>query len=295
MPVVTQPIKSWSKKPLKFKHNVYPQCNDGGDAPRFFWVGLFCGARSSGKTHTTCQLLKHYERHGVVDSQTGKTLDQRIILFSPTVDANPVWSSLKHLHADDIHAVYSEDKLKEVVEDIQKEHDETERYLQDMAVYEKFMNSKTVNTLTNDEIVQLSMNDFNAPPSPRYPNGCTNFLILDDLVGSSALKNGRSYLNYITIRNRHMRLCVGILVQSMKNVPKIIRNNTNLFAVWRFANRKMVLEDLYEEVSSCLTPEAFEEIYDYCTKEDHGCMVMDFSAPKEKRFKKNFSEIVQLC
>lgn len=294
MVIKTEKVKSWSAKPLKYKHHVYPQCDDGGDAPRFFWVSVFCGSRASGKTYTMCQLLKHYERCGVKDEKTGKPLGQRIILFTPTFSANPVWTSLAHLDEADVYHEYTEDALRDVVADIQAEHEATEKYKNDMEVYARFLKARTMEELSNDDIIALSMTDFQPPTPPRFPNGCVNYLLLDDLVGSSALKNGRSYLNYITIRNRHMKLNIGILVQSMKAVPKILRNNTNLFAIWRYANKKMVVEDLYEEVSGALSQERFEEIYDYATEKDHGCLVIDFTQGKEKRFKRGFEEVIKL-
>jgi len=130
---------------------------------------------------------------------------------------------------------------------------------------------------------------------PTYPHGCVTTILFDDLVGSSALRNGKSALNYLAIRNRHLQVNIGLLVQGMRQVPKIIRQNTNVFAIWKFANKKVVLEDLYEEVSNCLKPAEFEQLYEYCTEEEHGAMVMDFSQSKERRFKKGFAEVVRIC
>jgi len=294
MPIESERVRSWTKKPLKFKGNVYPVCDDDGAAPRPFWVGAFVGARASGKTHTMCKLLKHYETRKMYDGETGALMGQRIILFSPTFDANPVWTTLKHLDAEkDVHGAYSDDKLREVVADIQAERDATLKYKEAMVVWNKFAAGKA--EMSDVELLQLDASGFEPPEKPKYPNGCVTFLLLDDLVGSSALRNGKSALNYLAIRNRHLQICVGILVQSMKAIPKLLRSNTNLFAIWKFANKKMVLEDIYEEVSSCMTPAEFEELYDFCTEGEHNAMVIDFSQDKEKRFKKNFDEVVRVC
>ena len=49
------------------------------------------------------------------------------------------------------------------------------------------------------------MNDFEPPKKPRFPNDVVNFLILDDLVGSSAFKTvGRSALTNLVLKNRHL-------------------------------------------------------------------------------------------
>jgi hypothetical protein len=294
MPIRVSPVGNPLVKKLNFQKNTYPQCNDP-DVPRHFWVGLFVGSRASGKTYCCVQLLKQYEKCGVKD-EYGRPVEQRIILFSPTISANPIWSSLKHLSPEDMHDTYDEETLRDVIQDIQMEHEATLKYQEDMELYNKFLNVQSIDQLRPDELIRLATYDFNAPIPPKYSNGVVNYILLDDLVGSSALKNGRSYLNYIIIRNRHMRINVGILVQSMKSVPKIIRNNTNLFCIWQFANRKMVVEDLYEEVSNTLTEDNFEEIYDHATNDPdgHSCLVIDFSQPKEKRFKKSFNEILSL-
>ena len=295
MPISKERVTSWSDKPLKYKANVYPQCNDGGDAPRFFWVGIFCGARASGKTHTMCQLLKHYEKHKIYDPATGHEMAQRIILFSPTYDANPVWTSLKHLDEDDVHASYTDERLKAVVKDIQEQKLATDKYKLALQLWQKYNRVRSLNELTDAELMELESWSFELPEKPTYPHGCVATILFDDLVGSSALRNGKSALNYLAIRNRHLQVNIGLLVQGMRQVPKIIRQNTNVFAIWKFANKKVVLEDLYEEVSNCLKPDEFEQLYEYCTEEEHGAMIMDFSQSKERRFKRGFAEVVRIC
>jgi hypothetical protein len=294
MPVTTAPIKSWSTRPLKFKPNTYPTCDDGGAAPKFYWVGLFVGARQSGKTYSLVQLLKHYEDCGVRDPN-GALMDQRIILFSPTVDANPVWGALKNLDPADIHDTFSDDLLQDVVADIKAEKEASDEYKRAMALWHKFMRARSVDDLTDDELMEIESWGFGPPPRPRFPNGAVNFVILDDLVGTQALRPGRSALTYTAIRNRHLQINLAVLVQGMRQVPKIIRNNANLFAIWKFANRKMMAEDLYEEVSSVVTLPQFEELFAHCTEEPHQCMVLDFSQPRGQVIRKSFKEVVKLA
>ena len=81
---------------LKYKSNKYPQCSDL-NLPKMYFVSLFVGSRGSGKTYSCCQLLKIYEKYGLVLG--GHCQAQRIILISPTAPANPVFTSLKHLNS----------------------------------------------------------------------------------------------------------------------------------------------------------------------------------------------------
>jgi hypothetical protein len=59
--------------------------------------------------------------------------------------------------------------------------------------------------------------------------------------------------------------------------------NCNVFFIGKFASKKVVLEDLYEEVSNVLTIEQFEELYDVATQEQYGSLIIDCSH-KDKRF-----------
>jgi hypothetical protein len=78
-------------------------------------------------------------------------------------------------------------------------------------------------------------------------------------------------------------------------VPKVVRSNASLYVIGKFLNKKNILEDLYEEVSGCVTEADFEKIYDHCTAVDHGNLVIDMTQSKEKRFSRNFEEVVRLC
>ena len=94
---------SFSVKPVEDFTNVHPQWKDKkypepghSDLPTMFWMGLWVGGRGSGKTYSCVRLLKLYEKFGLY--LDGKSCYQRIILMSPTLDANPIWKSLKHFN-----------------------------------------------------------------------------------------------------------------------------------------------------------------------------------------------------
>ena len=63
-----------------------------------------------------------------------------------------------------------------------------------------------------------------------------------------------SLTNYL-IKISHNGIFLAILAQSVKSVPKNIRLNCTVFFIGKFASNKVVLEDLYEEVSNVLTTE----------------------------------------
>jgi hypothetical protein len=286
----TENIENWDNKPVKHKKNKYPVPVDK-NSPRMFFVGMFVGSRGSGKTFSIAKLIKQYEHYGIVDQETHEKVDQRVILFSPTVEANPVLSSLKLLSEEDVITNYSDEKLTKIIDDIKKEADDTKEYKRKIKLYKKFCKCKKVEELDQEELMELDMMNYEPPEKPTYPNGCVNHLIFDDLIGSSAFKSvGKSALTNLVLKNRHLQCCIYIATQNLKAIPKSIRTNTSLFCLYKFANQKIVLEDLYEEVSGILTPQKFKEVYEFATEGDHNALVMDFTGDKENRLRKNFNE-----
>ena len=279
-----------------YKANKYPQPGHVA-LPRMFWVGLWIAARGGGKTYSCAQLLKMYETHGVFDAKTGEECIQRVILMSPTVEANPVWSSLQHLDPSDVHGCYSDKLLVKVIEDIRREAEATETYLRRVRAWKRAMKARHMHEISKKDMEILMETQFNDPrewgEQPRFTKPVVNFLILDDLVGSDAFKAvGKSELTQVLLRNRHMRLNIAILAQSLKSVPRTIRMNSSVFVLFRFANTKVIL-DLHEEVSNMLTEQEFEELYKYATSEDHGCLIIDQTQPdKSQRFKLGWDSLI---
>ena len=119
MSITIENIDSLKHVKLEYKRNRYPVPCDPY-LPLMYFLCLFAGARNSGKTYSACQLLKLYENHGIIDVKLKKLVAQRIILVSPSYDANPVWKSLKNLDEKDIYHSYSDNKLIQIVEDVQQ-------------------------------------------------------------------------------------------------------------------------------------------------------------------------------
>ena len=258
-----------------------------------YFVALFVGSRGSGKTYSCCQLLKLYEKYGLV--MGGHCQAQRIILISPTAPANPVFTSLKHLNSSDIHGTYSDSLLLDIMDDIATEKIKTAEYQKKLALWNKCIKIKNLHELDQEELIQLELMHYEPPEEPRFPNGVVNFLILDDLIGSTAYKStGKSALTNLVLRNRHMGINILMMTQNLKSVPKAIRSNTSLFVIFKFASKRIIVDDLYEELSNCITLENFEKLLDFATIDDHDSLVIDFSQLKTHRFKKNWNTILRL-
>jgi hypothetical protein len=266
--------------------------------PRMFFVGMWIGARGGGKTYSCAHLLKLYEHFGL--HEKGKLCDQRIILMSPTVEANMgVWKTLKHLNFDaDVHGNYSDAKLVAVVNDITQEAEKTKTWCRRCDAWDRAMKARHPSHVSKKDLATLSetgmMNPREVMERPKHERPVVNFLVLDDLVGSSAFKSvGVSTLTNVVLKNRHIRLNICILVQALKSVPKSIRSNASVFVLFKFANTDIVLE-LHEVVSNIVTEDQFMSLYKFATEHDHGSLIIDTTQPnKEDRFKASWSQYIR--
>ena len=129
-------------------------------------------------------------------------------------------------------------------------------------------------------------------PKPKYPDGFLIHWIIDDMLGTSIFKNGRSAFTNLCIRNRHIIPGnIIIAIQSIMNVPKTIRLNANLLALFKFSDYETILEDVYPLFSAFVKEEQFKELYEYSTIEEHNALVIDHTNGSIK-FKKNFDKLL---
>lgn len=284
--IVEKQDPHWKPANLSFAKASYPQSGNMA-LPRQYWVAIFSGARQSGKTFAVAQMLKQFERDGCYDKE-GNKYPMRTILISPTAHANPVYEALKSLDPADIHLEYSDDLVREILDDIQQVKADAEAYAQDIRLLRKASKLDDISKLKPDEIFRLEELNFEEPPKPRFTRPPVNTIILDDLIGSEAFKAGKSPLTNALLRNRHFACNFAILSQSIKQVPKTIRQNANVFVMFKYANAKNILDDLYPEISSHVSEDGFMKLYEHATDKPHDFLMVDFTKPKELIFRKGF-------
>ena len=268
----------------------YPECRCG-KCPLFYFNLLSVASRGSGKTYNIVKLIKHYEDNKLLDND-GKIHPLRTIVISPTLDANLIFNNLKSLDEKDKHDKYSDELLQSIVDEIKRDKEETEAYHKYVEAYKKTSHIRE-NKLNdffekNPEVYEiLKTHNFDDPdeiPPPKHLISPVNIIVLDDLMATGAFTNKKlSSLTNNLIKNRHNGISFAILAQSVKSIPKNIRLNCNVFFIGKFASKKVILEDLYEEVSNILTPDQFEELYDKATEQQYGALIID-SSHKTKRF-----------
>jgi len=286
--IIEKKLKGFDNKLLYDKLN-YPQCSCGA-CPRFYWNMLNIGSRGSGKTYTVVQMIKHYEKHKI--TRDGVEYKLRTHLISPTIQANEIYQSLDSLDMKkDAHDDYSDKLILDIIEDIKAKKAEYDKYLLYKTSYEKFV--KTPESKyeklydTDPEIFNLLEEyDYIHPKDYKHEPPNVNIIILDDLLGSDAFtRKTKSVLTNAMIKNRHSGVCFALLVQSIKAVPKNIRLNCSVFQLAAFKNKKIILSDIYEEVSNVINLEQFEELYDYATSKPYGSLIIDTT--NGKRFLSN--------
>ena len=288
-------IKGWDNRVVSHSKVIYPQCNDDG-APRNYFVALFVGARGSGKTYLLTKLLKTFEEKKCY--KDGTEVPQRIILVSPTAhsDSNIIFKSLKNLDWDvDVITEYSDIVLKDKMEEVKAELLQSKEYKEYKRVWAKFK-KESVKKLTDDEcelLMKYNFEDIETITPPKFPAGFLVHWIVDDMIGSNIFKNGRSAFTNLVIRNRHIIPGnIIIATQSIMQIPKTIRLNANLIVMFKFANKKSVMEDIHPVVSAYVTEEELTELYEYATAEPHDALVIDGTGRKIV-FKKNFDKLLE--
>ena len=288
MVVIETKLNGFDDK-LKFDKLNYPQCSCG-KCFKMFFNSLHIGARQSGKTYSVVKIIKHYENNKIM--KDGVEYKVRTHLISPTIQANEIYQSLNSLDMKkDTHENYTDKLLIDIIDDIKQRKTKYEEYILYKKYYEKVMRTpddKLDNLYEKEpELFNLlEKYNFQNPKEIDHEPQELNIIVLDDLLGSDAFsKKTKSVLTNAMIKNRHIGVVFMILVQSIRAVPKNIRLNCSVFQLATFKNKKMILEDIYEEVSNVINIDDFEELYDHATAKPYGSLIIDTT--NGKRFLSN--------
>ena len=298
MDIVEEKIQNLTNEPPKFKPNLYPIPNDPNvQAPYFICAAIGC--RGSGKTYSIVRMLLNQEKSGFKDPITGDTVHIRHILFSPTAKSNPVFTALKYLDEEDRINDYTDQKLIDVLEEIKAHNEqvkEYKKYISAYKIYEKMSDKQIKNSKDYEMFALLSTHNFihwkELPEKKQY---VVNIILDDCLASKEAFSNKKgSTLVRAVLNSRHIGINILIASQNLKSITKSIRNNVDVWILFKCKNEKVLMDDLYPEISSIVSPEEFLSLYTYATSaSDHDALVYDGKAKKEQRFKLNFDVILK--
>ena len=292
-------IAGLNNDPIKVKKPNIPQ-SDNKDLPRFFFNMLLVAQKHSGKTFLLAKLIKNYQKTKILDNE-GNIHKVRVILFAPTAfsESNKIYETL-NVDPNDIHINYSDDQLLNVLDEIKQENDEIKEYKKKIELYEKFKKVKHVHELSDEEILELHMFKFNKHhiEKPKHEHERINFLIFDDIIGTNngAFRKSGSALQNLIIKNRHHFTNVILTTQYIKSINPIIRENIDIWCLYKSQNKKSLIDKIYELVSGVVTEEHFIELFEYATDKPYSAFVIDNhkETPKENKFKINWNTIIRI-
>ena len=256
---------------FKINKSNEPQSKNPNLPPLFFSC-LIVGSKNSGKSYAMTSLLKMFEENPIYDTR-GNELEQRIIIFSPTAlnETNIVFKNLKNLSPDDIHLEYTDEILEEILEEIKHHVDEVNRYEKYLKVLDKYNN--TNQELTNDEYWLLYYINFLPIQEQKH---IITHICFDDLIGDkNTFKKSRdSGLVKFLLKHRHLYTNVFITTQYINAIQPIIKNNIDIFCLFKYANLKDVINKFYPVVSGIMLEDQFKELYKHCTQEKYNFLTV---------------------
>ena len=260
---------------------------DGADDKRRIPDGLFkphmtaliSGKTGSGKSTALIRMLKAYTDAGVF---------QKVILISPTASYD---AKYKMLPLTAIHEDYSDELLSDIMEDQKEDMEEFRQNEADIKLHDKYIAGKR---LTNKELLQLytmlnPMTESFEKPVQQFDKLPFTAVILDDLGGTPAFKNGNNFLNSIVCKSRHFLTNFFVCVQHPYQCPRALRSQCSHVMLFATKDKKL-LEELAKENCSHLAPDQFVQLFQHATADPHSFMLCDF---KKNEVRKNFDEVLK--
>ena len=275
-------------KSQKIKTITNQTIKDGSDDKRKIPPGLFkphmtwmiSGKTGSGKSTALIRMLKAYCDSGVF---------QKVIFISPTAAYD---AKYKMLPLTDVYEDYSDGLLNETMEEQKTDMDDYKQTEGNIKIYEKFMKKRR---MTNKELLRLytmlnPMTEEFEKPVQQFDKLPFTAVILDDLGGTTAFRNGNNALNSIVCKSRHYLTNFFVCVQHPYQCPRALRSQCSHVMLFATKDKKL-LEELAKENCSHLTPEEFIQLFQHSTNEPHSFMLCDF---KRDQVRKNFDEILKI-
>lgn len=129
----------------------------------------------------------------------------------------------------------------------------------------------------------------NLPQLDKFEKEWNHLVVLDDLV----LTKDQSRIEQYYIRARKLNVSVIYISQSYFRIPKIIRSNLSYLVLLKLSgNRELNL--ILSEGGLGLSKEELLGLYNYAVKDKFDVLLIDYEAPIEKRYRRNFSEYLKI-
>ena len=212
-----------------------------------------------------------------------------MVLISPTAAFDHKY---KLLPLTSVHEDYSDELLMEVMDEQRADMEQYEETEANIKLYDKYMSKKR---LTNKELLRLytmlnPMTEQFEKPVQEFDKVPYMAVVLDDLGGTPAFRNGNNFLNSIVCKSRHFLSNFFVCVQHPYQCPRALRSQCSHVMLFQTKDKKL-LEELAKENCSHLNPDEFVQLFQHATADPHSFMLCDF---KNNEVRKNFDEILKI-
>jgi hypothetical protein len=127
----------------------------------------------------------------------------------------------------------------------------------------------------------------NTPQLDKFDKDYQHLVVFDDLILSKNL----SIVENFYIRARKMNVSVIFLSQSFYRIPTMIRANCSYMIILKLGGNRE-LNMILSTFGLGVNKEQLLNMYDYATKEKFSALLIDMEQSPDKRFRKNFLEIL---
>lgn len=137
--------------------------------------------------------------------------------------------------------------------------------------------------------IQIKEGLHSLPNLDKFDKEVNHLVVIDDLV----LSKDQSAVEKYYIRARKLNVSVIYISQSYFRIPKIIRQNLSYLVLLKLSGERE-LKLILAEGGLGIDRDQLLKIYDYATKEKFSALVIDYEAPVEKRYRKNWLEFLSV-
>lgn len=138
---------------------------------------------------------------------------------------------------------------------------------------------------TKSDQIQIKEGLDSLPQLDKFDKSWNHLVVLDDLVLAKDLSRVENYY----IRARKLNVSVIFISQSYFRIPKIIRQNLSYLVLLKLSGDRE-LKLILSEGGLGLNKDQLLALYNYSVKEKFSALVIDYEAPIEKRYRKNWLE-----
>ena len=269
------------------------------DSPSSLWrlPCLFVGIskRTGGKTTLITSAMHEFQKAGCMDV---------IAVISDTFDSNRKMMENLNIKREHVFSPNDPDAVKKIVDIIEAERDDLQRYRDELERYKKLDRHLENASIWDDQYLTPELLDLYNPDTGEFErpkhwlNGRRPSIgVFVDDAQSTKLLADKAFRN-LCIKCRHIgsfpdgsppigcSLFIAVqnyVCQGNEGIPKAVRGNADVFAIWRTGNAKE-LDLLMTELSGMIPKEKLMKAYNTVMNKDpndrHACLVVELN-PKD--------------